>query len=147
MAEGLLAREALADHGEFRAYLHPDRGELVFEVFREADGRACLLRLPAAEAASLVRLMQSSAGALDPSAALAFDTDGAAVVGQVTIGPADRLAAVVLAEGEERAFAVWRRELLRCGWSWTIDVVVVPIELAQELCAWMVAVSRGLGKQ
>jgi hypothetical protein len=62
------------------------------------------------------------------------------VIDQVTIGPSDQLAAVVLEEGEERAFALWRQEQLKSGWSWTIDVVVVPLELAKRLCALVLQV-------
>ena len=40
-------------------------------------------------------------------------------------------------KGRERAFALWRQEQLRAGWSWTIDVLVVPIELAAKLCGLM----------
>jgi hypothetical protein len=47
---------------------------------------------------------------------------------------------VVLEESEERAFALWRQEQLRSGWSWTIDVVVVPLELAKRLCALVLQV-------
>ena len=104
MVEGLLAREGLGEHGEFRAYLRAERGELAFEVLRESDGRACLLRLPATEHAALARLLQASGAALDPAAELAFDADGAAVVQQVTIGPVDRLATVKpLSAAERRA--------------------------------------------
>ena len=46
MAEGLLTREPISDYGEFRVYLRPEREELVFEAFREQDGRAWLLRVP-----------------------------------------------------------------------------------------------------
>ena len=52
----------------------------------------------------------------------------AGVLLQVEIGPKDQLAAVLLEDGKDRAFALWRQEELRSGWSWTIDVVVVPIE-------------------
>ena len=46
MAEGLLAREPIANYGEFRAYHRRERRELAFEAFREGDGRAWLLRVP-----------------------------------------------------------------------------------------------------
>ena len=52
----------------------------------------------------------------------------------MTLGPKDQLAAVVLEDGQDRAFALWRQEELRSGWSWTIDVVVVPLDLAEGLC-------------
>ena len=41
---------------------------------------------------------------------------------------------MLIAQGDERAFALWRREQLHSGWSWTIDVVVVPLELARRVC-------------
>ena len=45
------------------------------------------------------------------------------------------LAALVLAQGEERALALWRRERLREGWSWTIDLVLVPLAHGLPLTA------------
>ena len=53
MAQGLLARETIADFGEFRAYFRADRDELTFEAFREGDGRAWLLRVPLAARSAL----------------------------------------------------------------------------------------------
>ena len=64
----------------------------------------------------------------------------AGVLRQVTIGHADQLAAVLIVEGDQRAFALWRREQLRSGWSWTIDVMVVPLELACRLCGLVLQV-------
>jgi hypothetical protein len=42
---------------------------------------------------------------------------------------------MVLAEGEERALALWRRERLRSGWNWTIDVALLPLAFGRELFA------------
>ena len=134
MANDLLAREPIADFGEFRAYLRPERQEMVFEAFREADGRAWLLRVPLAARAAVAGLLR------DLAAMLADERAGAAdpgILRQVALGPKDALAAVLLEEGRERAFALWRQEQLRAGWSWTIDVLVVPIELAAKICGLM----------
>jgi hypothetical protein len=141
MAEGLLSREPIADYGELRAYLRREREEMVFEAFREADGRAWLLRLPLGERGAVARLVRAVAPLVSGGRELPrADAGSAGVIDQVTIGPSDQLAAVVLEEGEERAFALWRQEQLRSGWSWTIDVVVVPLELAKRLCALVLQV-------
>ena len=141
MAEGLLSREPIADYGEFRAYLRREREEMVFEAFREADGRAWLLRLPLGERGAVARLVRAVAPLVASGRELPpVDAGGARVIDQVTIGPGDQLAAVVLEDGEERAFALWRQEQLRSGWSWTVDVVVVPLELAKRLCALVLQV-------
>ena len=58
MANDLLAREPIADFGEFRAYLRAERQEMVFEAFREADGRAWLLRVPLAARAAMAGLLR-----------------------------------------------------------------------------------------
>jgi hypothetical protein len=144
MQAGVLARGQLAEHGEMRAYLLADRGELVLEVLREADGRAWQLRLPVREQAAVARLVRQVTPALAAPRTFAFDEHGAALLGQVPIGPNDQLAAVVLAQDDERAFALWRRERLRAGWSWTIDVTLVPLAFAPELCAFVQEVLAGL---
>jgi hypothetical protein len=137
MQAGVLARGQLAEHGEMRAWHLVDRGELVLEVLREADGRAWQLRLPVREHAAVARLVRQVMPALAAPRTLAFDEHGAALLGQAPIGPNDQIAAVVLAQDEERAFALWRRERLRGGWSWTIDVTLVPLAFATELCAFV----------
>lgn len=137
MAQGLLARETIADFGEFRAYFRADRDELTFEAFREGDGRAWLLRVPLAARSALSALLRDVGPMLPEDTGHAGE---ARVLRQVSIGPADQLAAVLIAEGDQRAFALWRREHLRSGWSWTIDVMVVPVELARRLCGLVLQV-------
>ena len=132
MAEGLLAREPIADYGEFRAYLRRERQELVFEAFREDDGRAWLLRVPVEARSAMAGLLREVMPMVGNSRGVTVGDGG--VLRQVPLGPKDQLAAVVLADGEERAFALWRQEELRSGWSWTIDVVVVPLDQARGLC-------------
>ena len=132
MAEGLLAREPIARYGEFRAYHRRERQELVFEAFREVDGRAWLLRVPVEARDAMARLLRDVGPMVGDRRRL--PTDHAGVLRRVALGPRDQLAALVLEDGEERAFALWRQEELRTGWSWTIDVVVVPLVLAKGLC-------------
>lgn len=132
MAEGLLARQPIADYGEFRAYHRRERQELVFEAFREGDGRAWLLRVPVEARDAMAGLLREVGPMFGDRRQL--PTDHAGVLRRVTLGPRDQLAAVVLEDGAERAFALWRQEELRSGWSWTIDVVVVPLDLAKGLC-------------
>lgn len=135
MAARVLAREALAEHGELRIYQLEDGASLLIEVLREADGRAWQLRLPVAERAGLVRLLRETARRLRAEAPLDFDADGCALLTEILLGPDDGLAALVLAQGEERALALWRRERLREGWSWTIDLVLVPLAHGLPLTA------------
>lgn len=137
MAAAVLARETLADHGELRAYRLVDRPEVLLEVLREADGRAWQLRVAVAERAAVARLLRAAAPALAEPAQLAFDAEGAAILAEVPLGPDQELAAVALAQDEERAFALWRRERLRDGWSWTIELVLVPFDLGPRLCAFV----------
>ncbi|MFL5332928.1 MAG: hypothetical protein ACJ8H8_07050 [Geminicoccaceae bacterium] len=137
MAQGLLRREPIDDFGEFRAYLRAERQEMAFEAFREGDGRAWLLRVPLAARAPLSALLREVSPMLLDDAGLSID---AGVLHQVSIGPTDQLAAVLIAEGDRRAFALWRQEQLRSGWSWTVDVVVVPVELAHRLCGLVLQV-------
>jgi hypothetical protein len=138
MAEGLLIREPITDYGEFRAYLRREREEMVFEAFREVDGRAWLLRVPMQARGAIAGLLREVGPNLADDATTV--ADGSGILRQVTIGPKDQLAAVVLEGGQDRAFALWRQEELRSGWSWTIDVVVVPIELARRFCSLMLQV-------
>ncbi|MEK0082667.1 hypothetical protein [Benzoatithermus flavus] len=135
MAPRVLVRATVGDHGEFRAYRLVERDELLLEVLREADGRAWQLRVPIAERAFVIRLIDEIEPRLANPKLLAFDADGTAMLGQAPLGPHDQLAAVVLAEGDERVLALWRRERLRSGWSWTIDVAIVPFDLGHELCS------------
>jgi hypothetical protein len=128
MANGLLRREPIPEFGEFRAYLRAERQEMVFEAFREGDGRAWLLRVPLPARPAVAALLRD----VDPMLGRAPTEPG--VLRQVALGPADQLVALLLADGEERAFALWRQERLRTGWSWTVDVLVVPMVLAGTLC-------------
>jgi hypothetical protein len=137
MAPGVLARETIGDHGELRAYHLVERDEILLEVLREEDGRAWQLRVPVRERAAVTRLIDQVEPRLAAPKLLTFDADGAAFLGQASIGPDDRVEAVVLAEGDERALALWRRERLRSGWSWTIDIALVPFELGPRLCSFV----------
>ncbi len=142
MAEGLLIREPITDYGEFRAYLRREREEMVFEAFREVDGRAWLLRVPLQARGAIAGLLREVGPNLADDATTV--ADGSGILRQVPIGPKDQLAAMVLEDGADRAFALWRQEELRSGWSWTIDVVVVPIQLAKRLCSLMLQVTDRL---
>lgn len=151
MTASVLAREALEDHGELRAYNLVDRPEVMLEVLREADGRAWQLRVPVEERHAVARLLHQATPALATPDQLEFDTDGTALLGEVPLGPDHGLAAIALEQGSERAFALWRRERLRGGWSWTIDVVLVPMDLGPHLCTFvqgaLEAAARPHGRQ
>lgn len=134
---GIVAREMLPDHGELRAYRLADRSELLLEVLREVDGRAWQLRLPLEQGGVVTNLLAGAAPALRSPDAIAFDADGTALLGEVALQAESRLAALALLEGEERAFALWRRERTRSGWSWTIDLALVPMEFGAQLCSFV----------
>ena len=78
-------------------------------------------------------------GFFGEGASLAFDEQGCAELARGLLADGDELAAVMLRQEGERAFAVWRRELTRQGWSWTLDLVLVPEVLAAPLCTRMLA--------
>ena len=142
MAQGLLARETIADFGEFRAYFRADRDELTFEAFREGDGRAWLLRVPLAATAALAGLLREVAAFFADECS---GQDDSGVLREVALGPKDALAAVLLEEGDDRALALWRREQLRTGWEWTIDVLIVPLDLAGKICGSHASGGRARG--
>lgn len=140
---GLITRQLLPEHGEFRAFVRPERdGELSIEVLREEDGRAFILRVPRTGQAGFGRLVERVAKLLTTDLRLDFGEDGACELDKSQIDADDEIASVVLAEGEGRAFAFWRRERLQAGWSWTIDVVLVPLEQAPDLCRLTMAALR-----
>ena len=95
MASDLLTREPIAEFGEFRAYLRAERHELVFEAFRESDGRAWLLRVPLAARAAMTGLLRDCG----PPGRRALGQSRPGILRQVTLGPKDALAAVLLEEG------------------------------------------------
>lgn len=137
MVARVLAREPLPDHGELRAYRLEERDEILLEVLREADGRAWQLRVPVAERGTLRRLAREAARTLRAPDGPVFDGRGTALLGSVRLGAKDELAALAMREGEEQALALWRRECLRTGWSWTIDLVLVPMPLGPTLCGFV----------
>ena len=141
MDAGLILREQLGAFGEFRAYRHGAAGaELAFEILREADGRACMLRLPMAERTNAARLLRKLLPALASGATIEVDPQGTAELDQVALGPSDQLVAMLMVENDAQALALWRREHLREGWSWTIDFVAAPIGHAAAVCERMLGV-------
>ena len=132
--------EQLGELGELRAYHRPGPPEHVaFEVLREADGRAWTLRVPWQARAVVRHLLADALRIFGEGASLAFDEQGCAELARGLLADGDELAAVMLRQEGERAFAVWRRELTRQGWSWTLDLVLVPEVLATPLCTRMLA--------
>jgi hypothetical protein len=135
-------QERLGELGELRAYRRPGPPEHVaFEVLRESDGRAWTLRVPWEGRQALRRLLAAAGDRLGPDAPPPdFGEDGCAELAAEEAAAGVQLVAVLLRQDEERAFAVWRREPTRQGgWSWTLDVVVVPGPLARTLCERMLA--------
>lgn len=133
-------QERLGELGDLRVYRRPGPPEHVaFEVLREADGRAWTLRVPWRARAAVRHLLADALRILNEGASLVFDEQGCAELARGLLADGDELAAVMLRQEEERAFAVWRRELTRQGWSWTLDVVLVPEALAAPLCTRMLA--------
>src|SRR3954451_3897551 len=121
--------------GELRAYHRPGPPEHVaFEVLREADGRAWTLRVPWQARAVVRHLLADALRILGEGASLAFDEQGCAELACGLLADGDELAAVMLRQEGERAFAVWRREQTRQGWIWTLALVLVKAALADILC-------------
>ena len=123
--------ERLDDHGELRTYRRPGPPEhIAFEILREADGRAWTLRVPWEARSPFRDLVGEARERLADDDGRDFDEQGCAELAKADLGAGEQLVAVLLEQGDERAFAVWRRELARHGWNWTLDVVVVPAGLA-----------------
>ena len=130
MANDLLTREPIADFGEFRAYLRSERQEMVFEAFREADGRAWLLRVPLAARAAIDRPACATWRRCWPTSARDRRSRHPAPGGVGPQGRARRRAARGRPGARLRPVAA--RAAARRAGSWTIDVVVVPLELAAK---------------
>ncbi|HEX8374963.1 MAG TPA: hypothetical protein VF606_07270 [Geminicoccaceae bacterium] len=133
--------ERLGDHGELRAYRRPGPPEhIAFEILREADGRAWTLRVPWEARSRFRDLLGEARERLGGGeAAPDFDEQGCAELAKADLGAGEELVAVLLEQGGDRAFAVWRRELAKQGWNWTLDVVVAPAGLAAAACGLMLA--------
>jgi len=130
--------ERLDDHGELRTYRRPGPPEhIAFEILREADGRAWTLRVPWEARSPFRDLLDEARERLADDDGRDFDEQGCAELAKADLGAGEQLVAVLLEQGDERAFAVWRRELARHGWNWTLDVVVVPAGLAAAACGLM----------
>jgi hypothetical protein len=136
MWDGATICERLGDLGELRLYLRPGPPQhLAVEVLREEDGRAWTLRVPWPRRGVLRQLLGDSVWKLTSGGRPAVLPGGHAVLARGALVTGDEVVATLLEEGEEIAFALWRRELSRRGeWVWTLDVVVVPEALAIELC-------------
>jgi hypothetical protein len=141
MEQAAVIAERLDELGELRIYRRAGPPEHVaIEILRDSDGRAWTLRVPWTRRASLRELLADAQLRLEePDEELAFDEQGCAELGKTQLAPDDEVLAVILEQGEDHAFALWRRELTRQGWSWTLDVVIAPRALAGTLCARLLA--------
>ena len=142
MEQAAVIAERLGELGELRIYCRPGPPEhLAIEILRESDGRAWTLRVPWTGRALLRQLLLEVQRHLEPAGEeeLPFDEEGCAELAKALLAPADELVGVMLQQDDEHAFALWRRELTRRGWSWTLDVVVTPRSLAQALCTRLLA--------
>jgi hypothetical protein len=135
MEQPAVVQERLEGLGELRIYRRPGPPEhAAFEVLRASDGRAWTLRAPWTARETLTTLLTSARDRLDAEEPPVFDNEGCAEIARAALGADDEILVVLLQQGEEKALAVWRRERARSGWSWTLDVVVVPERLGGELC-------------
>ena len=136
MLDAWVVTERLGEFGELRLYRRAGPPEhLAVEVLREADGRAWTLRAPWEVRAVVRHLLADSVRRLASSGHSTDDRGGLAQLGRVLLAPGQELLSLFFEQDGQRAFALWRRELLRCGeWGWTIDLVVVPDRLAVVLC-------------
>ena len=151
MLDARVVAERIGDFGELRLYRRVGPPEhLAIEVLRDADGRAWTLRTPWVARPILRYVLADSVRRLAASGRSTDDRGGMAQLGRALLAPGDELLTLFLEQDGERAFAVWRRELLRCGeWGWTIDLVVVPDKLAAVLCQRILStldrLERGVG--
>jgi hypothetical protein len=131
----LLGCARLGGLGELRSFLRPGPpAHLAFEILQDGDGRAWTLRVPLDGAESLRRLLGSALDRLSSGARIGFDEQGMAALANEEMGPGDEVVALALTQDDERRFALWRREMGRLGWSWTLDALFVPFGEAPELC-------------
>jgi hypothetical protein len=135
MVAKVIGCERLGDHGELRSFLRDGPPvHLAFEIFQDADGRAWTLRVPQAKAVSFQRLVRIAQSKLERPETLQMAADGTCLLGREDLAEGDDITAIILDQGGDQVFALWRRELLRSGWSWTLDAVFVPLPLGRHLC-------------
>lgn len=142
MEQAAVIAERLDELGELRIYRRPGPPEhLALEILRDVDGRSWTLRVPWTRREPFRKLLAEVQARLEQAGEdePAFDEQGCAELAKSQLAPDDEVAAVVLRQEEEYAFALWRRELTREGWSWTLDVVITPRALAGTLCARLLA--------
>lgn len=140
MEQAAFFQDDLTGLGQLRVYRRPGPPEhAACEVLRETDGRAWTLRVPWGARTVLRHLLADALRFLVEGIDPEFDERGCAELARGLLAADDELVAVMLAQGDERAFAVWRRELTRQGWAWTLDVVVAPGAMAPDLCVRMLA--------
>jgi hypothetical protein len=144
MIPRVIALDQLADHAELRSFLREGPpAHLAFEVLQEADGRAWTLRVPLDRRSALVSLVRTARRAFARGDPFSFDAQGFCMLGRETIIKGDDIAALILEQEGQKVFALWRLELLRDGWSWTLDVLFVPLALAETL---LERIDEALGK-
>ncbi|MDX6750294.1 hypothetical protein SH611_10800 [Geminicoccaceae bacterium 1502E] len=135
MAGSVIAWERIGELGELRGFVREGPPpHYAFEILQDEDGRAWTLRVPLAQDASLRRVLAAVAGRLQHLHDIEPDEEGCRRLAGELLGGEDELVALVMSgQGQER-FALWRRERLGSGWSWTLDVVFAPLGDAAELC-------------
>ena len=131
----VLAVEPLEGYGELRCFLRDGPpAHFACEVLREVDGRAWTLRVPVARLGVLRALLRHARRVMKDTETAEFDAEGMFWLGRERLVEGEEIAALVLQEGDSLVFALWKREHLRTGWSWTLDAVFVPVALAMPLC-------------
>ncbi|SNB62388.1 hypothetical protein SAMN07250955_103106 [Arboricoccus pini] len=130
MTEAILTWEKLGEYGELRTFRRSGPPwHLAIEILREVDGRAWTLRIPLDELRALMTVLRSASARLGAPSELVFDEDGTAVLTSDRLRGDRELYALVLQQNDDLIFALWTREHLRSGWSWSLDAVFVPIDL------------------
>jgi hypothetical protein len=143
----VVAVEPLENYGELRCFLRdgPPR-HFACEILREVDGRAWTLRVPTARLDALRALLRQAQRRMYDTEPAEFDEEGMIWLGRERLAEDEELAALFLQQETDIIFAIWKREHLPTGWSWTLEAMFVPVAHVAAACRTLEAASRaGVG--
>ena len=139
----VVAVEPLENYGELRCFLRDGPPpHFACEVLREADGRAWTLRVPTARLDAFRALLRQAQRRMYDTAPAEFDAEGMIWLGRERLTEEEELAALFLQQEADIMFAIWKREHLPAGWSWTLEAMFVPVTHVGAACRALEAASR-----